>query len=135
MWIGYCHCRMCQQASGGPFIFYVDFWKKDVTFTKGVPAIFQSSSWAERGFCRDCGTPLFLRYLDVPAMSENRRALIGFTLGCLDDPTPYQATEHQGVESRLANVNIVDDLPCSRADDDPQVKAAIELEKNLNLQA
>ena len=127
-WIGYCHCRMCQRASGGPFIFYVDFWKRDVTFTKDTPAIYQSSSWAERGFCRDCGTPLFLQYKDVPVLSHARRSLIGFTIGCLDDPTPYQATEHQGVEGRLANVNIVDDLPCSRADDDPQVKAARALE-------
>ncbi len=128
IWIGYCHCRMCQKASGGPFILYVACWKADVTFTKGRPAIFQSSSWGERGFCRDCGTPLFMQYRDVPALSDERRALIGFTIGCLDDPTPYQATAHQGVESRLANVNIVDDLPCSRADDDPQVKAARALE-------
>ena len=46
----------------------------------------------------------------------------------LDDPSPYQATEHMGVESRLANVNIVGDLPCRRADDDDQIRAARELE-------
>ena len=122
IWIGYCHCRMCQQASGGPFIFFVDFWKNDVAFTGRAPAIYRSSSWGERGFCRDCGTPLFFQYRDVPVLSEKRRALIGFTIGCLDDPSPYQATDHMGVESRLANVNIVDDLPCSRVDDDDELR-------------
>ncbi len=116
---------MARLVSG---LYVVDFWKVDVTFTKGRPAIFQASSWGERGFCRDCGTPLFFQYRDVPVLSDERRALIGFTIGCLDDPAPYQATEHQGVESRLAKVNIVDDLPCSRAADDPQVKAARALD-------
>ena len=128
VWIGICHCRMCQKASGGPFVFFVDFWKKNVCYTKGTPTIFQSSSWGERGFCKDCGTPLFFQYRDVSALSEDRRNLIGFTIGCLDDPTPYQATEHMGVESRLANVNIVDDLPCIRVDDDPEIKAILKLE-------
>ena len=31
----------------------------EVNFTGGEPATFQSSEWAERGFCRNCGTHLF----------------------------------------------------------------------------
>ena len=127
-WIGYCHCRMCQQASGGPFIFYVDFWRNDVIYTQGAPTIYKSSSWGERGFCKNCGTPIFFQYQDVPLLSDKRRNLVGFTIGCLDDPSPYQATEHMGVESRLPNVEIVDDLPCVRADDDPEIKAIMALE-------
>lgn len=128
IWIGYCHCRMCQLASGGPFIFYVDFWKNDISFARGAPTLYRSSSWGERGFCNVCGTPLLFQYRDLPVLSERRRNLIGLTIGCFDDPTPYQATEHMGIESRLSNISIVDDLPCSRADDDSELKTARELE-------
>ena len=53
-----CHCRMCQKASGGPFMVFVAVPSDTVTFTRGSPPLFASSSFAKRGFCRDCGTPL-----------------------------------------------------------------------------
>jgi hypothetical protein len=55
-----CHCGMCRKWSGGP-IMTVDAGS-DVQF-QGEDAItvYSSSDWAERGFCRKCGTHLFYR--------------------------------------------------------------------------
>lgn len=54
-----CHCSMCRKWSGGP------------AFAVGVGSVsfegadnitrFDSSAWAERGFCMRCGTNLFYR--------------------------------------------------------------------------
>lgn len=58
--IGVCHCSMCRTWGGGP-LFAVEF-AGDVDF-KGEEyiTIFSSSEWAERGFCKQCGTHLFYR--------------------------------------------------------------------------
>ena len=53
-----CHCRMCQKAVGGFFAALVGVPKTDLTWTAGEPAVFEREG-VERGFCRDCGTPLF----------------------------------------------------------------------------
>ena len=51
-----CHCRMCQKASGGPFMASV--LTSSFVVTRGALSIFKSSDIAERGFCAACGTPL-----------------------------------------------------------------------------
>lgn len=58
--IGACHCTMCLKWGGGP-LFAVEC-DGDVRF-EGAESIstFNSSDWAERGFCRECGTHLFYR--------------------------------------------------------------------------
>lgn len=55
-----CHCSMCRTWSGGPLL-SVD-GGVDVSF-EGADniTVFTSSRWAERGFCRTCGTHLFYR--------------------------------------------------------------------------
>ena len=57
---GACHCDMCRQWGGGPFLAVE--CDEDVSF-KGSEHIstFSSSDWAERGFCSHCGTHLFYR--------------------------------------------------------------------------
>ncbi len=58
--VGACHCKMCRKWGGGPFM-EVDCGP-DVIFTGTENiSLFNSSEWAERGFCRQCGTHLFYR--------------------------------------------------------------------------
>lgn len=62
--VGACHCKMCRQWGGGPFM-EVDCGT-DVSFTgKENISIFNSSDWAERGFCKNCGTHLFYRLKEM----------------------------------------------------------------------
>ena len=54
-----CHCRMCQKAVGNIFAALVAAPREAITWTRGEPARFRSSDHVDRGFCRNCGTPLF----------------------------------------------------------------------------
>lgn len=58
-----CHCNMCRKWSGGPAL-TID-GGKNVSFTgEEFIATYSSSAWAERGFCKGCGTHLFYRLKD-----------------------------------------------------------------------
>jgi hypothetical protein len=92
-----CHCRMCQKASGGPFMAFGGVRLGHLVWTRGAPKVFASSDIAERGFCAECGTPLTYRGLG------NER--ISFTLGSLDDPDAVEPAAQLGVESRLRWLN------------------------------
>ena len=56
---GVCHCRMCQQWSGGLFMCF-EAQPEAVTVTGDV-ARYASSSFAERAFCPLCGSHLWMR--------------------------------------------------------------------------
>jgi hypothetical protein len=88
-----CHCRMCQKAVGNFFAALVGAPRDAVTWTRGVPARFRSSAHVDRGYCRDCGTPLF--YDNV----EGDR--ISFTIGSLDRPDMFKPKAHDGIEGRM----------------------------------
>ena len=58
--VGACHCGMCRRWAGGPLLAVE--CGTDVTFGgEEHVAVFDSSAWAERGFCKKCGTHLFYR--------------------------------------------------------------------------
>ncbi len=59
--VGLCHCDMCRRWTGGPF--FAVHCGQNVTFLGDTPLIYQSSEWAERGFCGKCGTHLFYHLL------------------------------------------------------------------------
>lgn len=54
-----CHCGMCRRHTSGAF-FSVETDPESVTVT-GPAATYQSSDWAERGFCGTCGSTLWYR--------------------------------------------------------------------------
>jgi hypothetical protein len=87
-----CHCSICRRWGGGPLLAIEP--EGDVKFD-GVEqiAVFESSDWAERGFCRRCGTHLFYR-LKEPVH-------YAIPVGLLDDPGAL----------RLAKEIFVDEQP------------------------
>ncbi|WP_323858033.1 GFA family protein [Xenorhabdus doucetiae] len=56
--INVCHCKTCQKWNGGPFL-SVDC--QDDLKIEGTENIstYSSSEWAERAFCKKCGTHIF----------------------------------------------------------------------------
>lgn len=55
-----CHCGMCRRWTGGPFMSVN--CGSNVTFEgEENISVFESSPWAERGFCKNCGSHLFYR--------------------------------------------------------------------------
>ncbi len=58
--VGACHCDMCRKWTGGPLL-AVDCGS-DIKFSgEENIGVFSSSEWAERGFCKQCGSSLFYR--------------------------------------------------------------------------
>ena len=109
--VGICHCRMCQKATGGLFLASAGVPLAQFAWTKGEPAVFQSSSVAERGFCRECGTPLFFRYL--------AKDTIDVTIGSLDDPAAAKPASQVGVESWVPWWRELFELPGRTTQQDP----------------
>lgn len=105
----WCHCRMCQRATGGVAAAFVNVAKADLRWEKGEPAYFMSSPIGRRGFCAACGTPLCFDYPDSPRMD--------LTAGSLDEPPEPPNMPHFGVESRVPGWIPADDLPAMRSDE------------------
>ena len=99
----FCHCRMCQRATGGLFAALAAVPKADIVWTNGAPKFFPSSSVAVRGFCAHCGTPLTFAYLNGPNLCV--------TIGSLDHPENAPIANHYGVESKAPWLKFCDGLP------------------------
>lgn len=108
--VHYCHCRMCQRAVGNLFAALASVLKDRLEWTKGEPAIFESSTAVDRGFCRDCGTPLFYR--------ATRSTRLSLTIGSFDNPSALRPERHYGIESQLPWLVIDDHLPREPTDPD-----------------
>jgi hypothetical protein len=82
-----CHCRDCQRASGSAFALALIVPKAAFTFIKGTPKYHRvtgdSGNPVERGFCPECGSPVFINEPANPAFVEIQAA-------SLDDPSWVQ---------------------------------------------
>lgn len=77
-----CWCRLCQYLGGGTGPVNVCFPSDKIAVTGKVrwhESIADSGNKMERGFCPECGTPLFSR-------TEARLHLTFIRAGALDDP-------------------------------------------------
>lgn len=61
--VGACHCNMCRSWGGGPLM-AIDCGSNVLFEGDENISVFASSDWAERGFCRQCGSHLFYRLKD-----------------------------------------------------------------------
>ncbi|MFN4039008.1 MAG: GFA family protein [Erythrobacter sp.] len=86
-----CHCTMCQRW-GGAFYAGVKGDKAVVTGEDAI-TIYRSSNWAERAFCKHCGSNLW--YCFVPTGNRS------FLAGLFDLPTGF------GIEQQI----FVDEKP------------------------
>ncbi|MDO6460512.1 GFA family protein [Granulosicoccaceae sp. 1_MG-2023] len=61
--VGVCHCAMCRRWSSGPYLAL--HAGTDVSISgREFLKVYDSSEWAERGFCSECGSNLYYRYKD-----------------------------------------------------------------------
>ncbi|WP_163576296.1 GFA family protein [Halomonas faecis] len=91
--MGVCHCTMCRRWGGGP-LFAVEC--EDAVAFDGEEhiAVFSSSEWAERGFCRTCGTHLFYR------LKEGGH--YAMPVGLFDDDDAWRLTEQIFIDQKPA---------------------------------
>lgn len=60
--VGVCHCGMCRRWGGGPY-FGIHCGPQVRIEGEEHVSRYRSSDWAERGFCKHCGTHLFYHLL------------------------------------------------------------------------
>jgi hypothetical protein len=61
-----CHCGMCRRWGGGPALGLACGSDVQVDGVEKLK-VYQSSEWAERAFCGECGTHVFYRLLPTNA--------------------------------------------------------------------
>lgn len=123
-WVGYCHCGICKKAFGGPFGLFINFRKADVSFIRGRASVYPSSRSGERGFCSNCGTPLFMQVREDSPEAKVESSLAGekyaglrrgdfiaLSLGSLDHPEEWAPQEHVFAENELHWLQLDDGLP------------------------
>lgn len=74
-----CHCRMCRRWAGGPLM-TVNCEALTVADESAL-GVFASSEWAERCFCKSCGSTLFWRMRDG--------SLTAVAAQAFDDPAQF----------------------------------------------
>lgn len=96
-----CHCSMCRQWSGGSAmaasVGSVAFEGED-NITR-----YDSSAWADRGFCNRCGTNLFYR------LKEADHYFMG--MGTFDDQTPFRLVGEIFVDEKPGAYDFAGDHP------------------------
>ncbi|WP_347136718.1 GFA family protein [Parahaliea mediterranea] len=79
-----CHCRMCRRWGGGPYLAVQCDTGIQIQGESHV-ARYASSDWAERAFCRQCGTHLFY-HLKAPSQYV-------LPVGLFEDQERWEMTE------------------------------------------
>ncbi len=108
-----CHCRMCQRATGGVSIAFVNVPAEKLRW-EAEPDWYQSSPIAHRPFCTRCGTPLGFAFLEN---GEN----IDLTVGSFDDPARFRPRHHYAAESMHEAWIDTRDLPRIRSEENEKV--------------
>ena len=89
--VGACHCGMCRKWGGGPLM-AVDCGT-DVSFEgKENISVFDSSAWAERGFCKQCGSHLFYR------IKANQQYMV--PAGLFDDDQSFEFSRQVFIDNK-----------------------------------
>jgi len=99
-----CHCPQCRRHSGASALAFVHFPARNFTWVRGAPKLYQSSEFAQRGFCADCGSTLSM-HEEVLA----DRMLIA--VGTLDEPNRVRIEDHVWTKDQISWFRIEDGLP------------------------
>ncbi|MFP8967971.1 GFA family protein [Pokkaliibacter sp. CJK22405] len=100
---GYCHCRMCQRASGAPLVAWMTIANNQFRYTKGEPGVYHSSSRSQREFCPYCGTQLVFR--------TDGAERVDVTLSSLDNSDKVKPAYHIWHDSKPQWLHLGDLLP------------------------
>ena len=87
----WCHCRMCQKATGGMAAAFVEVTADKVSWL-AEPDWYDSSPVAKRPFCSKCGTPLGFGWKDGTGGFD-------LTVGSFDEPKRFKPMAHFGAET------------------------------------
>ena len=122
----YCHCTICQKAYGGLFSATVSFSGSAFSFTRGELKYHRATSFAMRGFCTTCGSPVAFFYEGNPD--------VWIKIGSLDHAEDWPMTKdaswgpsaHWHTDTKMPWFEISDGLPQQTNESNILSKAAEE---------
>ncbi|MBN6064487.1 GFA family protein [Aggregatibacter actinomycetemcomitans] len=96
-----CHCNMCQRWNGGPLF---AFHSEEIEIT-GVENItcYQSSEWAERAFCKHCGSHLYYHLLGTQSYE--------ISAGLFSAQTDFKLEDEIFIDRKPAFYELKNDVP------------------------
>ena len=97
-----CHCSMCRTWGGGPALTVESAGDIDFEGEENIK-VFDSSDWAQRGFCKNCGTNLFYRLKDKTLNFCN------FNLGTIDNHEEFEFTKQIYIDAKPENYNFANE--------------------------
>lgn len=89
-----CHCSMCRKWGGGPAMMVDASGNVKFENEEGI-TVYSSSQWAERGFCKKCGTHLFYRL--------KGKDFINFNLGTIENNQEFEFTTQIFTDAKPGN--------------------------------
>jgi len=101
---GYCHCRLCQRASGAPVVAWFTVAVGAFTWQLGSPRIYRSSALYQRESCAVCASQIGFRRIHEPRF-------VDLTIASLDEPGDLVPEYHIWRMSRLPWFDTADSLP------------------------
>ena len=103
---GWCHCTTCQKLSGSPGMVFASLPRADFVYVEGKDRVkpLILTSFAQRSFCSDCGSPLTIAYDFQPYT-------IDFAVCTLDDPGIAPPETHIFSSSKPSWLQVEDGLP------------------------
>lgn len=101
---GYCHCTICRKSTSAPVVAFASFLIDDFCYTKGQPAVYESSKKGQREFCSNCGTQIAHR-------GTHEADTVDVNSGTLDDINKFSPDFHMYTEEQVSWLNIDDNLP------------------------
>lgn len=101
---GYCHCRLCQRASGAPLLAWATYPSSAFTYLGIAPALFRATPGAQREFCPHCGTQVAFR-------TDRHPEWVDLTLASLDNPNRIVPQYHIWTASQIRWLHLDDALP------------------------
>ena len=100
-----CQCDMCRRWSGS---FYTALTGESHTVDgEQMVTRYQSSEWAERGFCSQCGSNLWYEFLPTGGRS--------YSAGLFDEAADFAIEKEIFVDERAKWTRLKGDHPCQTA--------------------
>ena len=98
--LGACHCEMCRKWTGGPLMSIAGGIDVSIEGKEHV-TVFDSSPWAERGFCNKCGSGLFYR------VKENQ--FYSLTAGLFEDSGDWNFTMQVFIDKKCGGYSFAEE--------------------------
>jgi hypothetical protein len=97
-----CHCESCRRWSGGVYL-SVDCGDTVEVADPAAVATYDSSDWAERRFCKTCGSTLFW------AMKAG--GVTAVSIQAFDDPSAFAFKDEIFIDSKPSNYDFAGERP------------------------